>query len=225
MQKTLIKIHCENRDVRLVAFEIDPVGDDADTVAEVLEEIRKHEAVTYAPSGRRRGRQELTKTRYLGVLAENILINYLQDELGQNVSVTKKAYTDYSEHVDIEIQASGKVTELEVRCSFPYSRLKNVVCQYFNVIGPYRTSYKPGESAKDFYLLGLINEAVGSFNFQRKHTFYFAGGAPYSLLEAKGRRDNLKQRGANYLVLPLVQALDAIEIIDAIRSHINGIQV
>ena len=223
MKKELVTVKCPTRDFSLIAFEIDPIGADADLVNAIRAEVLQHRAAAYAPSGRTRSENELRKTRYLGVLAENLLIDHLQDELGQGVNVSKQAFVDYAQHVDIEIQVGESVTNLEVRSSFPFSRLQAVVCQYFNVIGPYSTSYKPGESVKDFYLLGLINEAVSGFTPNRKHTFYFAGGAPYHLLRAKGKRDNLKQRGADYWVLRLVEAMDAVEIVDAIRSAINGV--
>ena len=223
MKKELVTVKCPTRDFSLIAFEIDPIGEDVDLVNAMRDEVLQHRAAAYAPSGRTRSENELRKTRYLGVLAENLLIDHLQDELGQGVNVSKQAFVDHVQHVDIEIRVGGRVTNLEVRSSFPFSRLQAVVCQHFNVIGPYSTSYKPGESVKDFYLLGLINEAVRSFTPKRKHTFYFAGGAPYHLLREKGKRDNLKQQGADYWVLRLVEAMDAVEIVDAIRSAINGV--
>lgn len=223
MRKSQITIHCETRDFNLVVFDIDPIGEDAALVDEVLNEVRQHGAVSSDPSGRDRGPQRLSKTRYLGVLSEKLLSNHFQSELGADINVLNKAFVDHDAHVDIEIQVGEKVKTLEVRCSFPYSRLKNVVCHYFNVIGPYVTLYKRTERPKDFYLLGLINEDVRKFDFQRKHKFYLAGGAPYQLLKEKGKRDNLKQRDADYLVLSLVQAMDAIEIVDVIREQASAV--
>ena len=223
MKKELVTVKCPTRDFSLIAFEIDPIGEDVDLVNAIRDEVLQHGAAAYAPSGRIRNEDELSKTRYLGILAENLLVAHLQDELGQGVHISNREFVDYDKHVDIEIQLGEKIVDLEVRSSFPYSRLQAVVCRIFKVIGPYSTSYKPGESVKDFYLLGLINEAVGRFNFNRKHTFYLAGGAPYQLLREKGKRDNLKQSGANYRVLRLVEAMDAVEIKDAIRSAINGV--
>ena len=71
--------------------------------------------------------------------------------------------------------------------------------------------------------MGLINEDVDEFNYMQNHRLYFAGGAPYELLKQRGRRTNFKQRGAEYLVLSMVEAMDAKEIISAIRSAINGV--
>lgn len=223
MRKSLKSITCGTRNFNLVVFEIDPVGEDAILVSEVLNTVKQHGAVSYNPSGKRRSEEELTNTRYLGVLSEKLLVNHFLSELGPDVHISNKAFVDYDAHVDIEIQVGGKITPLEVRSSFPYSNLKDVVCRYFNVIGPYVTSYKRAERPKDFYLLGLINEAVGKFNFEKEHKFYLAGGASYQLLKEKGKRDNLKQQGADYLVMPLVQAMDAVEIVDVIRSEISAV--
>ena len=49
----------------------------------------------------------------------------------------------------------------------------------FDHLGPYVTPSKLGEKPKKFYLRGLINEAVGKFDYRSKHTFYFAGGTSY----------------------------------------------
>ena len=223
MRKSQISINCETRDFNLVVFEIDPVGEDADLVSEVLNTVKQHGAVSYNPSGKRRSEKEKRSTRYLGVLSEKLLVNHFRSKLGPDVHISNKTFVDHDAHVDIEIQVGEKITTLEVRSSFPYSNLKDVVCRYFNVIGPYVTSYKPTERPKDFYLLGLINEAVAQFDFQRKHKFYLAGGASYQLLKEKGKRDTLKQRGANYLVIPLVQAMDAVEIVDVIRSEFSAV--
>ena len=223
MKKSIVTVKCPTRDFNLIAFEIDPLGEDVDLVNAIRNAVLQHAAVAYAPSGTTRSKNTLRKTRYLGVLAETLLIDHLQGELGHGVNVSQQAFVDHVQHVDIQIHVGGHVTNLEVRSSFPFSRLQAVVCQHFNVIGPYSTSYKPGEIVKDFYLLGLINQAVGSFTPNRKHVFYFAGGAPYQLLKEKGERDNLKQQGADYWVLRLVEAMDAVEIVDAIRRVINGV--
>lgn len=224
MKKYPVVIKCPTRDFSLIAFEINPVGEDVDFVNTIRDEVRKHGAAAYAPSGRIRNEEELRKKRYLGVLSERLLINHFQDELGHSVHVSNRAFVDYSNHVDIEIEVDGRITTLEVRSSFLYARLQNIVCELHGVIGPYSTSYKPGESRKDFYLYALINERVENFNFEREHTLYFASGAPYQMFMEKGEQHNLKQQDANYLlIVPMVKAMDAIEVVEAIRRHASGV--
>ena len=223
MRKGITKIECPTRNFFLDFFEIDPAGEDKNLVNTILDEVHKHSAVNYAPSGQRRSSEEVTKTRYLGVLAERLFVTHLQAKLGRDIHVSTAAFVNYEQHVDIEIEAGNRLIKLEVRSSFPYSPLEAVVCQHFDVIGPYSTSYKQGESPKEFYLRGLINEDVRKFDYMKNHRLYFAGGAPYELLKQRGRRDNFKQRGAEYLALSMVEAMDAKEIIDAIRSAINAV--
>ena len=223
MKKEIVRIKCPARYFDLVGFEIDPFDEDRDFVNEVLQEIQSHGAVTAAPSGRRRTFEELKNTRYLGVLSEKLLIDHLQAKLGTSASVSNKAFVDYASHVDVEIQKGGMTMNLEVRSSFAYTSLRNVICRAFDAIGPYTTSYKPGESPNDFYLRGLINENVAKFNPERKHIFYFAGGAPYHWFKEKGRPKDFDQQGAMYLAFKLVNAMDAFEVIDAIRSTLDGV--
>ena len=224
MKKDIKTIECPTRDFNLIAFEIDPIGEDADLVNAVHDEARRHGASAYAPSGRRRSQEALRKTRYLGVLSEKLLVNHLQDELESNAYVSNRIFEDYGNHVDIEIEKDGRITTLEVRSSFLYISLERIVCEAHGVIGPYSTSYKPGEKPKDFYLYALINQARRRFSFGEKHTLYFASGAPYEWFLEKGEERNLKQENANYLlIVPMVNAMDAIEVVDAIRRHGNGI--
>ena len=94
---------------------------------------------------------------------------------------------------------------------------------HFDHIGTYTTSYKSNEEPKDFYLRGLINEGVGDFSYGKEHTFYFAGGVPYSLLKEMDMHKDFKQPGANYLVVPLYMGMDVAEIIDLIKGTIGAV--
>ena len=224
MKKEFKPIKCSTRIVNLVAFGIDPIGEDADRVHQLIEKAREHGASAHSPSGRIRRPDELMKKRYLGFLSEDLIAEHLQSELGQGVDVSNKTFESHDDHVDIEIQGFGKTLDVEVRSSFPYSRLNRVVCEIYDVIGPYSTARKPDESLKDFYLYAFINEAVENFSFQRKHTLFFAAGAPKQwFFSEKVREDNLKQSGANYLLIPIVKAMDAIEIVDEIRRFLSGV--
>ena len=223
MKKSIVKLQCPTRDYYLLAFEIDPAGTDRDFVNAVLDEAREHRATPSAPSGRRRNSEKLVKTRYLGVLSERLLIKHFQDELGQNFRVFNKAFVSYGDHVDIEIEVEGRITSLEVRSSFLYAPLWNIVCKLHDIIGPYSTSYKSGESPKDFYLRGFINESVEKFTPGRQHKLYFAGGASYQQIIKNGRQDDFKQQKASYWILRMPKAKDAREIVEEIRRYASGV--
>lgn len=223
MKKRLQVVKCPTRSLNLIAFDIDPTGEDIGLVRAVLDEVQKHGAVTYDPSRRQRDRTRLTATRYLGVLSERLITEHLQSELGQSVNVSNKAFERYEDHVDIEIHSSGKTINLEVRSSYLYAPLPSIICRLHDVIGPYSTSYKPGENPKDFYFRAFINERVEKFSFQRKHTLFFAAGASYQLFLERGWRDDLKQQDADYCLVPLIDAPDAVQIVDEIRRVIGGV--
>ena len=224
MRKRIVKVDCETREMNLVAFDIDPTGEDASRVNGLLAKVNQHGASPHSPSGRIRTAEELIKKRYLGFLSEDLIAEHLQSELGQEVDVSNSVFESHDDHVDIEIQVGEDITSVEVRSSFPYSRLERVVCEIFDVIGPYSTARKASESLKDFYLYAFINEAVEAFSFERRHTLYFAAGAPNQwFFTEKARRDDLKQHGADYLLIPIVEAMDAIEVVHAIRRHASGV--
>ena len=224
MQERHVKIQCPQRDFYIVAFDIDRTGADREVVNQALTEAFGHGADPHDTAGQLRNPSRLLKTRYLGVLAENLLMRHLRDKLGAGVSVESRDFVDYSQHVDIEINRNGRSTTLEVRSSFLFARPQSIVCNLHGVIGPYSTGRKPGESPKDFYLYAFINVAIDRFNMQAEHTLFFASGAPYQMFIEKGERRNLKQEGADYLlIVPMVNAMDAIEIVDAIRRQVGGV--
>ena len=97
--------------------------------------------------------------------------------------------------------------------------MSRVVCDVFDHIGPYTTSYKSEETPQDFYLRGVLHEEYrNSFSYDTPHVLYFAGGVPRRLLEESGIVKSMGKRDAQYLTIPLWQGMDAIEIINEIRS-------
>ena len=227
MKKRHEPINCPTRIVNLVAFDMDPAGEDVDLVNELRSKAAEHGGDPRDTAGRVRDEEELLKDRYIGYLAEYQLVNHLQAELGQDFHVCSRKFVSHSDHVDIEIEYDGQVvTTVEVRSSFLYIRPRSIVCRAHGVIGPYETALKRGEKPKDFYLYAFINEAVEAFDLRRKHTLFFPAGAPYPMLEEKGEWRDLGRRGARYLVLvPMSDAMDSIEVVEAIRRHARGIQV
>lgn len=223
MEQRTVTIDCGTRLFNLVAFDIDPLGEDANFVNEVQNEASQLSAKILDPGGRPRDPVTLSKTRYLGVLSEKLIADHLRSIFRHEVSVSNRAFERYDVHVDIEIKVGDKEISFEVRSSFPYRPLKSVICRLFDFIGPYTTSFKVGESPKDFYLRGLINERVQNFNPERKHTLYFAGGVPYELLKEKGRRTDFDQPGADFLALKLYRGMDALQVIDLIEDAISGV--
>ena len=210
---------CAKRRFNVVGLEINPTGEDEEDFNRMLAEAheQKENSDSRDTSGQERSDDEHLRDCYLGTMAENTLVKYLQDEFRQEARVVREPFETYEKHVDIEIYwNNGNKTTLEVRSSFHYASLRNVVCEYFNALGPYRTDIKPGETLKDFYLQGLLKQ---NFDFNRKHTFHFSGGAPGHWFMEKGTVGDLDHEGAEYLKIPLVEVMDAVEIVNALRSH------
>ena len=211
------------RDYFLVVFDVDPQGEHRDFVNRIQNEASQHSANIQNPGGVNRNKIVLSKTRYLGALAEDLIANYLQPIFGQSTRVFNRTFERYDIHVDIEIEVGGRKIDSEVRSSFGYAPMEALINIHFDHIGPYTTSYKSNEEFKHFYLRGLINEGVRDFNYGEKHTFYFAGGVPCGLLKEMNMHKNFKQPGADYLVVPLYLGMDAVEIIDLIKGTIGAV--
>ena len=228
------------RDYSLIAFDIFPQGADADRVKEIINEVKQHGADTRNTGGEERDEATLVNTRYLGILAERVIAAHLRGIFGQDVCVFNRRFAGYDTHVDIEIQVDAKKTDLEVRSSFGYSPMQDLIQKHFDHLGPYKTPFKPGEKPKEFYLRGLINESVDDFDYRREHTFYFAGGASYRSIEEEGKikkgrkmeeidieeAERLLASGDEttlYRTLELWKGKDAVEIIDLMKRTIGAV--
>ena len=225
MRKWLRKVGSpkRGRDYSLVAYDIDPRGEDEDFVDRILSEASQHSANIQNPGGEERDEVTLEKTRYLGALAEDLIADGLRSIFGQGVNVFNRTFERHDIHVDIEIEMSEKKIDLEVRSSFGYRPMCELINIHFDHIGTYTTSYKSNEIPKDFYLRGLINKRVGDFSYREEHTFYFAGGVPYSLLKEMDMHKDFKQPGADYLVVPLHMGMDVAEIINLIKGTVGAV--
>jgi len=210
-----------DRDFVIVEFPIEEKKNDPFR-QEAFSRLKIIKPAPVNPSGQIRDEETLKKTRYLGIISEILLTNFLKEKLGPNVQVEmEKEYQNYEEHTDITLKKNSTILTIEVRGSFPFSRLEKVICCLFDVIGPYTTSYKRDEKGKDFYLRTLINTGVSNFNPQQDHTVYFAGGAELELFKKEGTKTNFKQKGASYLTIkPIAKAKDAEEIIRCIETKL-----
>lgn len=160
----------------------------------------------------------LLKDKYLGIASEYLLTFCINKYFIKN-AIDKVAlnpdFIDYDSHVDITIldKSTEKSKTIELRSSFPYARLDKVIWYYFDLIGPYTTSYKNYENPKDFYARALINQKKKNFDFNRKHSIFLTGGAPFSLFEDYGSYITMGT-SANYTVIePLADSYDIIDFI------------
>ena len=117
------------RDFNVVGFEISPT-EDKGRIDKALAEADEHGGDPHNTAGKMRTKDERLIKRYLGALTGILLVEYLQFELGDGVHVLKKPYETYQKHVDIEIHWDGNMTPLEVRSSYYYAGLRNVIGKY-----------------------------------------------------------------------------------------------
>ena len=217
---------CPTRNFNVVGLEVNPNGEDAELYTKMLAEAyeQKENSDPRDTSGRVRTEEEHLRDCYLGAVSESLIVKYLQNEFRQEAYVVREPFETYEKHVDIEVYwNNGNKTTLEVRSSFHYASLRNVVCEYFNALGPYRTGIKPGETLKNFYFQGLLKQ---NFDLNKVHMFHFSGGAPGQWFKERGTEGDLDRPGAEYLKIPLVEVMDAVEIVNALRRHANsGVQV
>ena len=239
-----MKIRSENiryeRNYSLAAFDIFPQGTDENRVKDIINEAKQHGADTRDTGGNERDKTKLLNTRYLGILAERVIAAYLKSIFGEGIRVFNRRFVRYDTHVDIEIKIGEKTTDLEVRSSFGYSPMRELIEAHFDHLGPYVTPNKPGETPKEFYLRGLINKAVDKFDHRREHTFYFAGGASYQSIKEEGKikkgrkmeEIDIKeaerllasgQKTTLYRTLELWKGQDTVEIIDLIKRRIGAV--
>ena len=75
----------------------------------------------------------------LGVLAEKLIVKYLQNQYNQVGDVVSEPFTTYDTHVDIKINwSTGDPTTIEVRSSFAYDwndNMSKVVGKIFDHLG------------------------------------------------------------------------------------------
>ena len=91
-----------------------------------------------------------------GLVAEFCWLHFLND--GNNAKqVIETSFDSVISQIDLQILKNNKT--IEVRSSFPRAKIPFALChpQYeFDVIGPYKTNYKPNEIKKDFYVRTLF---------------------------------------------------------------------
>lgn len=188
--------------------------------------------VTYAnynpnnPSGNTRSKSTIRNKVIYGKLAELFLKEIIDEEIKkQNIngrileSNDETVSFDFETHSDIELDRDGEKYIIEVRSSFPYRPIPEVIKVHFDILGWYTTANKSKEEPKDFYMRILFPFPEQEMQEKIEHGFdlCFVGGATRDLLNSKGVWKNLKQRGATYRVIqPICAALDSKQMLDEI---------
>jgi hypothetical protein len=161
-----------------------------------------------------------------GLLAEYCWKNFL-NSASLGLLVKETGYQSASSQIGLVTIKSGK--SIEVRSSFPRNGVDFAICHpehEFDILGPYKNDYKPGEPQKDFYLRTLFHVAtpISFLDEYKKDGFiaYLTGGATWAMMA-----DDQISIGKNlvpeddisdvevesaYRVIPFSRALDCNEI-------------
>jgi len=168
-------------------------------------------------SGQIRGEELIRYNNLGGALAEEIVKIYLKNKSKENnidAKIYSPPFTGHLEHRDIIVEVGGKIKTIEVRSSFQYkTTLQRIFTGAFSLLASYTASYKGEEPEKDFYIqvihryenpeiLNKIDDEVEVF---------IVGGGSKDLFKKIGIKDNLKQRGANYLKINPINQTNGID--------------
>jgi len=179
-------------------------------------------------SARRRTFEIIISNCVAGLIAEFCWQHFLNDG-GSQIRVTSVPFETANFQIDLRTIKNSKT--IEVRSSFPRAPIEKVICNrdcQFDVIGPYKNSYKPDEIQKDFYVRALFRmdnprqvlTNVKTDNF----VAYLTGGATWAMIaddaiaieKALTPSDEISEKKiysrSTYRVVPFCYALDTLEI-------------
>lgn len=185
----------------------------------------------YSPSGEKRDEKTILANCFAGCIAEAAMIrrvNTYAKELKKSVQAKPTEFDKNRDEDQIDILIYDKNNDMippismEVRSS--YGAVQNNLKRYtewFSIIGNYTSKNKGRELVKDYY-------ATVIFNFPQEYMYrkmikrqpiYFqlAAGCSREFLKENGKIDNLKNKGAKYMIIkPLIQGYSVNKVIDQI---------
>lgn len=194
------------------------------------------------PAGRKRSSEEAFSQNFLGVVADaacaHILRLYIAKyQLGATVirydDIREDEFRDPDQY-DIKIQDADREWYVEVRSSVCCFISLERMLKEWQVLGPYASASKgETERSKHYYFRPLYHftRSKQTGDYQRadgeRHLInghlklYLVGGATNDLIRKKGRQEfgqQLKQAGANYWVLNILDAMDVPTLFEDIKS-------
>jgi len=185
-------------------------------------------------STRNRSFSRIKNNCVAGMVAEYCWLHYLNDG-GKVIRVTETDFETASSQIDLKVIVNEQ--SIEVRSSFPRGTIPFVLCHpkyEFDVIGPYKNEYKPGEIQKNFYVRTLFRMpsplVLLSLIKQDGFTANLTGGATWEMMTdntlAKDKNfiseDEIlldrEGKASTYRVVPFSNSLDTVEIYKLIES-------
>lgn len=196
------------------------------------------------PSGEKRTTDVKETVAFSGYIAEAIVMNEINTKLlelnpsgnitahsVEFINTNNKTNKDSFNQIDIKVTNThtNNSKTIEVRSSNIF-KSKEKDDEVYNrdqsLIGSYSTKVKPGEVKKDFYVTVFFRHSQEKLMYIKKNSYSFttdiAGAASRELLEKLGSKSNLKQNGADYLVINPISKSNSIhdicsEIYDSLK--------
>ena len=238
-----IPIESTHRVIRYTLFSSDSIYKDALEQAPILAE----QLNDYDPSGNKRTPEVKETVAFSGYIAEAIVIEEINKQLKQLIqndhlkdiieahpvsANTIEKNKDSFDQIDIQVtnKSTGNYKTIEVRSSNIY-KVKDKDNEVYNqdqsLIGSYSTKNKAGEIKKDFYVTLFFRHSQDTLTYIKKNnyglTVDIAGAASRELLEVIGTQSNLKQNGANYLVIkPIIKSNSIYDIVSEIYNCLKS---
>ncbi len=181
------------------------------------------------PSGKIRTTDIKETVAFSGYIAEAIVMSELNKKLlelnpaGNIIAHSvefNKTNRDSFDQIDIKVTNTftNNSKTIEVRSSNIF-KVKEKDEEVYDIdqslIGSYSTKNKLGEVKKDFYVTVFFRHSQEKLMYIKKNSYSFttdiAGAASRENLEKLGVESNLKQNGANYLVINPISKSDSID--------------
>lgn len=128
-------------------------------------------------SGEIRGKKEQYLKGFSGILVEEICYQILSKHNinKNNIEIYPDESNSSKNQVDIRLikrwknenKNFDKQINIEVRSSFPFKKIENIICNDFDVLGPYVNHVKNNEEGKDYYLRFLFELEYREENYHR----------------------------------------------------------
>lgn len=128
-------------------------------------------------SGKQREKKEQYLKSFAGILVERICYEILSKwNNNDNVSIKLDNSNSSINQIDIKIFKKWKDLDnneflkeydIEIRSSFPFKKIEDIVCKDFDILGAYINNVKIAENEKDFYLRFLFELDYREENYHR----------------------------------------------------------
>lgn len=190
----------------------------------------------YSPSGKERDAKTILANCFAGCIAEAAIIyrlNAYAKELKKNVQAKPTLFDKNRDEDQVDIlvyeedNAEASPVSIEVRSS--YGAVQNNFKRYtewFSIVGNYTSENKGKELVKDYYITVIFNFPQEDM-YQKmadKEPVYFqlAAGCSRDFLEKNGEVDDLKNEGAEYMIVkPLIKGCSVDEVMNQIFDNFS----